>query len=356
MLQVMVMIGMVQIASRRLINVNRAYERTFSLGEYLMIRIKSTYFTVHILVTLLVVFGCMTQLGFAQQHLETLQTIILNDQRALQGITSDGEFFYTSTGTCTLDCGKAGSSIFRFDQYWLETDYQPLPLCHLGDISVDDTYVYVPSRCANFPAGPYEIRRFNRTTFEEAPPSWSLDAVAYEYSGEITAGLDIHDGDLFLIEYQEDGPDNAHIIHIDIAKLSVLGDYEISTRFANGIEFYGNYIYIANGSRDDPFGYGYIDVYDFEVMEHSGVNEPIATYSYDIAGGPCFGIGEHAEGLTFSGTELWVCAATGDEVRRIAVYPATVDGSVKPFHPLSTISTMEIFSPVPVKLSAVTMS
>ena len=60
--------------------------------------------------------------------------------------------------------------------------------------------------------------------------------------------------------------------------ISRTNTYSISNHNANGIEFYGNYMYISHGSASDP--YGMIDVYRVDDLSTSGMNTPIRQYTY----------------------------------------------------------------------------
>ena len=260
------------------------------------------------------------------QYLNTLESVFLGDYRALQGIAftdtyyddSDPGRFHTSRGQCILGDIKVEESIFYYHANgWTLLDsvnlLESLP-CHVGDVSVDQNYLYVP--ISNDHQSPYLLLRRDKVTLDFVL-SWDLTPFAQDYAGDFTAGVDYYHDDIYFIEYRETGGPNAHIAasHLDGNTLYFpYAVYEIPTRYANGIEIYGNYIYITAGN-DNLLGQ--IHVYNLDQLSTTGVNSPIAIYTYDVSGGPYFGEFAHAEGLSFSGTDLWVSAATGYEVRRI---------------------------------------
>ena len=131
-----------------------------------------------------------TNVTSAQEHLGTLETVFVGDYRALQGISfsdtyyNDGDpgWFHTSRGACVLGDIKVEESIF----YWHANDWvlfdslnllRSLP-CHVGDVSVDQDYLYVPM--SNDHASPYLLLRLDKDTLEN-PFSWDLTPFAEEF-------------------------------------------------------------------------------------------------------------------------------------------------------------------------------
>ena len=284
-------------------------------------------------------FGSFQRSVTAQEHLDTIYTTpplsfpANSPGPAQQGVDWYSGRFYLSSGTAlqqfnnilTRYIVSPDGTSWTFDGN--EGPFLLLPP-HFGDLTANNESLFVPmSFFDNIGGGPpFSIGVFSRSTLEHVT-SYGLDALDALYDFEDVAGADYFDGDLLLVDYRNVTPDNTRILRIDLDSLQLIEVYQITTRQANGIESYGSYLYLTSGEA--PANLGAIHVYDYAKLSQSGVNAPIATYTFDVYGGPGKFL-EHADGLRFrggiGGTELWVCVANGRMVRHIQTPILPPDG------------------------------
>jgi hypothetical protein len=272
-------------------------------------------------------------LAHAGGPLATIEDVVVGSSsspRALQGIAAAtlpglGDTFFTSTGSCVPLIGT-GNGLARFDTAWslvTESDYGAEP-CHFGDITIgSDGTIYAPASeydGIGFTSDePFQINRFSATDLG-AMGAWDAGALYDSYAFDDLSGADYRHGDLYIVDYRDSSPDATNIYVFDLATdpPAMIDLISISSRKVNGIESYGNLLYI---SRDIDTIDAALDVYDIDLLT-AGVNSPIDTYTFDISNGSSQ-LGQHSEGLTFrygaSGVELWVSAALGTIARRIAL-------------------------------------
>jgi hypothetical protein len=280
-----------------------------------------------------VIFGAIL-LGpsaHGQMALATIEDVVVGSSanpRALQGIAAVdlpglGSTFVTSTGSCIPFIGT-GNGLARFSSTWSllnEADYTDEP-CHFGDITIgSDGTIYAPS--SEFDGlgftsdNPFQINTFSVDTLA-AGAAWNADALQATYGFEDLAGADYRHGDLYVVDYRSQSPDptNIYIFDLDTNPPQMVDLFSIASRRVNGIEIYGNRLYVA---ADIDTISAALDVYDLDMIA-AGVNAPIETYTFDISDGSSQ-VGQHSEGLTFNftanGPELWVAAALGTIARRI---------------------------------------
>ncbi|MHC4976817.1 MAG: hypothetical protein ACYTF7_09460 [Planctomycetota bacterium] len=267
----------------------------------------------------------------AQSHLATIAPIISTDDggsatyRAQQGLVSlpDGGFL-ASKGSClfhTPICGVARyDSTFSFVTEQLYTNGN----CHLGDLTIGpgDT-AYVPSsNYSPFGGGPEPLSLMVLDTSSLGViTEISLDHLHTAYAYDDLAGVDYIEGGLAFITYRDGAdPVNPRVIFTDTAGNEPVPPvvYELNSRLANGIEIYGNRMYLT---RDATSTTGTLHVYDLDTLVAGATaNEPLLTYTYDIGADCLFG-SNHSEGLNFrwgaTGPELWISASCGQEIRQI---------------------------------------
>jgi len=272
------------------------------------------------LVCMACIAGLATHADADYEHLNTINYPIKIDSwpifngRASQGIAENEGTFYTTRG------GFLGSqTLFKYDQYWnversVDIDYDPWYdnwIKHVGDITTDDDFVYVPVSDGDMYKEKGHPTRANiaRYSLDDLTydADWTKDiyqdydfGFGYDFenddSGDITAGLDFYDGYLYGVEWE--GSEDAYILNFTNEDA-----YKIESRYANGIDIYGNeygaYAYLSCGDESGD-AKGIIDVYDLDSLQEGNiVNSPIMKYTYDTPE-------IHAEGLTFDGTDLWV--------------------------------------------------
>ncbi|MFG0274685.1 MAG: hypothetical protein ACF8QF_06480, partial [Phycisphaerales bacterium] len=283
-------------------------------------------------------YGAMALLGAAgAAHaggpLATIQDVTVGSSsspRALQGlawadVAGIGPLFLTSTGSCVPFIGT-GNGLARFTDAWSlvgESDYSAEP-CHFGDITIgSDGSIYAPASeydGIGFTSDkPFQINRF-RASDLGADGAWNADALFDTYGFNDLSGADYRHGDLYIVDYRDASPDATNIYVFDLATEppTMIDLVTVSTRLVNGVESYGNRLYLA---ADVDSVTARLDVYDLDALA-AGVNDPIDSYTFDISDGSSQ-LGQHSEGLTFkfapAGPELWVSAALGTIARRIAL-------------------------------------
>lgn len=258
---------------------------------------------------------------------------------AQQGIAWSGVEFFTSTGTCN-DFTKV-ETLSAFGSNWLDRqtvlDSLSPNRCHVGDIDATESHIYMPAStfdcntpfCAHTPAV-LRVSRFNTTN----EPDLVVELPGLEpylgANGDL-AGIAVGEDFAYVLEYQPDEGSVPHIFRYRFDGLDIIPDhadaYQIISRYANGIALYGYYAYVSRGplltsNPGEPDVGAFIDVYDTRHLSTSSALHPINTYCYDpgfeFEGNCGFGdICPHAEGLTFKGEELWVCAEEGRAVYRL---------------------------------------
>jgi hypothetical protein len=265
--------------------------------------------------------------------LATIQDVTVGSSsspRALQGLAwadlpGVGPLFVTSTGSCVPFIGT-GNGLARFTDAWSlvgESDYGAEP-CHFGDITIgSDGAIYAPASeydGLGFTSDkPFQINRF-RASDLGADAAWNADALFDTYGFNDLSGADYRHGDLYIVDYRDASPADTNIYVFDLATdpPTMIDLFTVSTRRVNGIESYGDRLYLA---ADVDSVTARLDVYDLDAIT-AGVNTPIDSYTFDISNGSSQ-LGQHSEGLTFkfapAGPELWVSAALGTIVRRIAL-------------------------------------
>lgn len=279
--------------------------------------------------------GGATRTRAPGEPLETLEQVVLaNDPLvgpAQQGIANSGAgsiLFWTTEGDC-FSFGDPRLYAYRQDSVgnWTELasadiDYGE-SMCHIGDIVVhpDASRVYAPlSRFgAFFGDDKFQIATFSTTNLRYIT-HWDftgiINAIANGSPGDYDlAGLTIHehaDGlQLYAVLWNE--KHNGQIIRWNLIDY-VPESFEvisIPTQFANGIETDTKFVYISNGPLKEA---ARIDVYLIADIKPETIPRIVASYTYSASNG----VTAHAEGLTLHGTNMWVCAAQGNKVRRIA--------------------------------------
>ncbi len=242
-------------------------------------------------------FGIDIPSGF-----QTAQDYYVGSWRAQQGVAYHAGNFYTSSGDGMI----LGGSLSMYDSSLehIKTVNIGVDL-HVGDIAVDDTYVYAPVRS---PSKPMSIARYSRSTL-----SYVDDWPVWHFADDI-AGLDWDSGVLWAVEHKTLLDGNAHLYTFDVDDLSnPIAVYEITSKYANGVEvvpneFGWNTILVSCG---DVFQEGRIEAYDLASLSEGSLNEPASLETFPVDYYPW-----HAEGLTFddNGT-LYV--AQGDYVKSL---------------------------------------
>ncbi|OHB79148.1 MAG: hypothetical protein A2Z25_21335 [Planctomycetes bacterium RBG_16_55_9] len=245
-----------------------------------------------------------------------------NVAQAQQGIAAYDNFFYTSGGAAAQE-----EWLFRYAPSWgkdNEVEYQRVyfddglngvTITHVGDIAgytirlygVFSDSIYLDAKDAE----KIYIAWFDRYTLDQGTGDY-VDVsrlVSLFPDLDDVSGLAFRDDLLYLLGYYTDDSDRPRIFSFSMDGLrpNVLSNvyenvYEIDTKFANGLAFKDNYIFISRG----PGGLGpataYIDIYEYPLSEQEKAF-PIKTYEYE-------GRYTHAEGITFNEDELWVAQGT----------------------------------------------
>lgn len=242
--------------------------------------------------------------------------------RAGQGIAADGMRFYTSAGALTQD-----QQIFRYSPFWGANDLvgeneihaddyaESVGIRHIGDIAVEGEFLYAPLS-DYLPGGlPIDRKKLHVAWFSASTLAYlgHLDVSRWvkEYglgSGDLS-GVAVRDGRLYVSEYQTDINPFVYSLPLEDGAPRAAGIevYEIASRYANGIAFFGDFMAVSHdGTNDD--GEALLDVYAVGDLSPDRPARPVATYRFEIGY-------THGEGLTFYGDELWV--ADGPAVRRI---------------------------------------
>ncbi len=264
----------------------------------------------------------------AIEHLEKLQVESAWDWSALkdlanQGIAAGDNQFYTSSGYDPQNF----LVITKFSSTWQEQDPHIITyenkLRHIGDIAVYGDYVYAPLSdfsLIEMDENDYlHIAWFDKNNLSKQGhldlSDWAHSNDYNIYRGDL-AGVTVHNDKLYIVEYQKsesEWQNNPRIFALPLIngepKNTNVSSYEISTRYANGIEFKGDYIYVTSNYSKEK---GLINVYWFGDLSEFGVAHPFKQYTYNIDDNPFIA---HAEGLTFNGDDLWV--AQGREVHKL---------------------------------------
>ncbi len=253
--------------------------------------------------------------------LDPLASISLPDDYAQEGIASDGTQFWTSSGIFFLKCDLAPIRLAFFAADWgvpdlvKNVDYAE-DLQHIGDIDVAGDYIYAPisNFCASV-CGDTELSHIAWFYKDTLQPAGYIDlsgSIPFIGDGDL-AGVAVHNNVLYAVEYQV--PDQAPRIFAfpltdGVPTSTPTATYPIASWYANGIEFYGDNIYVSAGTGS--FGScglcavccpsapcdGTIDVYDLASLSESVATQPFASYTYDCPY-------THAQGLAFAGQDLW---------------------------------------------------
>lgn len=251
----------------------------------------------------------------------------LGDWPAQQGIAHDGQYFYTSGGTCgplgatrivKWDPDPGGSDGWNFvTQNKAVDECMPgvttcLPTCHIGGIDVANGSVYAV--LSDFsPTSPVTAGYLRSFKSLDLSLQWELDLspLISAYDFEDFAGVGVGpEGYLYVVTYQSDPAKSTYIFQVNPSGGALEAVYPIETTKANGIDIVDGVIYVAvdlSPGFPDPEPRGAIEVYE-ELCDVSP-GAPTERRIFDIPPGAYFA--KHAEGLAVvSDDEIWTAQWT----------------------------------------------
>lgn len=274
--------------------------------------------------------------ALAQQDLsvEEEEWLGFNIAPAQQGIVFAADGYVTSKGLNNEPEAResqegcvqifADPKLYRFDETWDQDTEQEISypgddeIRHVGDLAYRNGNVWAPTSNWEyrfpwqdpFHANVLHIVYFDSNTLDWID-GWDASSLADPEFGDL-AGLAWHDGLLYAIEWRPSEFGAAHLFVLEHQgdNLVHLQTFELSTPAANGLAFWGDFLYVSTdvpgGPCDDT---GRIDRYSLASLNTGEVNDPHYTYDYPIESGWAH---PHSEGLTFNDTEqqteLWIGA------------------------------------------------
>ncbi|MCA9311341.1 MAG: hypothetical protein KDA21_09060 [Phycisphaerales bacterium] len=216
-------------------------------------------------------------------------------------------------------------------------------MCHVGDLDAGTNYLFAP--VSNFDRNQTAAPTVHLVRFDFALDysiHWPLTFDAGEMDSlSDLAGIAVTPEYLYAVQYQEPGVLDPAIYRFPLDGSEAIDPsgrvrFPIATPFANGIEIRDGAAYITWGdtvTSSEPWGF--IDVYDLSTLDPLTVATPQQCIQYDVSYNACFGVpNSHAQGLTFQGSNLWVVADAGKQIRLLDDPPllcpgdADGDGSV----------------------------